>query len=165
MSNKKYAKRIKRNQEKNGLKNGEYVVKNINDNRYEFECEGMDAVSKPVTISMTLRDAQGFLDEIHKKQPKGGYMSACDAEELCKACLRRLKWDFNGEEKLPEKLYERFAFVFRWAIAALQVVDEDKQKEISLSIWAGAASTLCNIEMDDFNTYFEKIGSNLRFSA
>lgn len=70
MSNKKYAKRIKRNQEKNGLKNGEYVVKNINDNRYEFECEGMDAVSKLVTISMALRDAQEFLDEIHKKQPK-----------------------------------------------------------------------------------------------
>ena len=60
---------------------------------------------------------------------------------------------FYGEEDLPEDVYERFAGLFRWAVAALQVVNEDKQKVISLSIWAGAASTICNVDMNDFNTY------------
>lgn len=153
MSNKKFSKRMKRNQENNSLKKDEYVVKCIANGNLECECGGKNAVCKLTTITMALRDAQGFLDEIHKKQPKGGFMSTHDAEELCKACMRRLKWDFYGEEDLPEDVYERFAGLFRWAVAALQVVNEDKQKVISLSIWAGAASTLCNVDMNDFNTY------------
>lgn len=153
MSNKKFSKRMKRNQENNSLKKDEYVVKFIANGNLECECGGKNAVCKLTTITMALRDAQGFLDEIHKKQPKGGFMSTHDAEELCKACMRRLKWDFYGEEDLPEDVYERFAGLFRWAVAALQVVNEDKQKVISLSIWTGAASTICNVDMNDFNTY------------
>lgn len=154
---------MKRNQD-NSLKSNEYEVKSISDN-LECVCGGLDAVSKLVTISTTLHNAQEFLNEIHKKQPKGGYMTTSDAKELCKSCIRRLKWDFFCGDRLPDKLYKRFVAVFGWAIAALQVVDEDKQKEISLSIWAGAASLLCKIEMEDFNTFFEKTGSEIRFRA
>lgn len=162
MNNKKYAKcmKLKKN---NSLKKDEYVLISIDDNHYEFECGGEDAMSKLINIELVFRDAEVFLDKIYKMQQKDS-ITPEDVEEIYIACVRRVELDFNGKENLPRRHYEISALHFGKAIGDIMRADEDEKMKISINTWAIMAYCKCLVEIEDFNTFFEKIGSNMRVS-